>query len=71
MSAPAGWWFPQVPRARVAWVRVLVGSVALLDALFLLSAPRSRAHTPQFYDPVVLAAWLRLPRPARSPHTWT
>lgn len=65
MSALAGWWFPQVPRARVAWVRVLVGSVALLDALFLLTSPRSRAHTPQFYDPVVLATWLHLPPPGR------
>lgn len=58
-----GWWFPRVPRARAAWVRVLLGSVALLDALLLLRAPLHRSGTPQFYDPVVLADLLRLPPP--------
>lgn len=66
MSRVADWFLPALPRARVAWVRVLVGAVALLDALFLLRSPRDRAHTPEFYDPVVLASWLHLPPPGRA-----
>ena len=60
------WWFPMVPRARVAWVRVLIGTVALVDALFLLRSPRDRASTPEFYDPVVLARFLHLPAPGQT-----
>lgn len=63
MSALVRWWLPELPRARVAVVRVLVGVMALLDALLLLSSPRHRALTPQFYDPVVLAQALALPAP--------
>ncbi|WP_134774233.1 hypothetical protein [Ornithinimicrobium flavum] len=60
------WWSPLVPRARVAWVRVLIGTVALVDALFLLRSPRDRVGTPEFYDPVVLAQLLRLPPPGQA-----
>lgn len=60
------WWFPRVPRARVAWVRVVLGAVALIDALFLLRAPLHRSGTPEFYDPVVLGAFLHLPPPTRA-----
>lgn len=63
MTALAGWWLPELPRARVAWVRVIIGTMALVDALFLLSSPRHRAQTPEFYDPVALAAVLGLPAP--------
>lgn len=60
------WWLPSVPRARVAWVRVLIGTVALVDALFLLRSPRDRAGTPdELWTPVVLARLLRLPPPTQ------
>lgn len=65
MTAVVSWWFPQVPRARAAWVRVLLGSVALLDALVLLRAPLHRAGTPEFYAPVVLGRALQLPPPTQ------
>ncbi|MFX0538799.1 hypothetical protein ACQBAT_09025 [Ornithinimicrobium sp. Y1847] len=65
LERAAGWWFPQVPRARVAWVRVLIGTVAAVDALFLLNAPRHRAGTPEFYTPVALARLLQLPAPSQ------
>lgn len=60
------WWFPLVPRARVAWVRVLMGTVALVDGLFLLRSPRDRSGTPEFYEPVVLARLLHLPPPGQT-----
>lgn len=63
MTALIGWWFPALPRARVAWVRLIIGAFALVDALFLLRSPRDRAHTPQFYDPIPLAEVLHLPAP--------
>lgn len=57
------WLLPSLPRARVAWVRSIIAVVAVLDAALLLSTPRSRAHTPDFYDPVPLARFLFLPAP--------
>ena len=63
LRAVSAWWFSPVPRARVAWVRILVGTIALIDALFLLRAPRDRSGTPEFYDPIPVAAALGLPAP--------
>ncbi|TQL51013.1 hypothetical protein [Ornithinicoccus hortensis] len=63
LRAVAGWWVAPVPRARVAWVRVLVGTMALLDALVFLRSPRDRSGTPEFYDPVPVASALGLPAP--------
>lgn len=66
LRAIAGWWVAPVPRARVAWVRVLVGAMALLDAVVFLRSPRDRSGTPEFYDPVPVASALGLPAPTGS-----
>ncbi|MGO0578140.1 hypothetical protein ACTMMA_17160 [Ornithinimicrobium panacihumi] len=58
------WFFPATPRARVAWVRSIVAVFAVVDALFLLTTPRGRAHTPDFYQPVPLAELAHLPAPS-------
>lgn len=66
LRSVAAWFVAPVPRARVAWVRVIIGTVALLDALFLLRSPRDRSGTLEFYDPVPVAAALGLPAPTAS-----
>lgn len=60
------WWFPLLPVARVAWVRAAVALVALLEVLVLLPSPRRRAGMPELYDPVAVAAILRLPAPTTT-----
>lgn len=65
-AAMARWWLPDLPRQRVAWMRVVVAVMCVLDVLLLLPSPRERAGTPQFYDPVPLAEALRLPAPTPS-----
>lgn len=63
VRALASWWLPHLPRQRVAWVRAVVAAMAVLDVLVLLTSPRNRAGTPQFFDPVPLARALHLPAP--------
>lgn len=65
MRSVARWLVAPAPRARVAWVRVLIAVVALLDVLFFLRSPRDRAGTPEFFDPVPLARLLALPAPTQ------
>lgn len=61
LRAFAGWWVPELPRARVAWVRAALAVTAVLDVRFFLSSTADRAGTPEFFAPVVLARWLQLP----------
>lgn len=61
MRAFAAWWVPQLPRARVAWVRAALALMAVVDVRWFLNSTDDRAGTPEFYDPVVLARWLHLP----------
>lgn len=61
LRAFARWWVPELPRARVAWVRAAIALMAVLDVRFFLSSTSERAGTPEFYDPVVLARWMHLP----------
>lgn len=63
LSAVIGWWFPEVPRARLAWCRVVVAVTAVVDIRWILSSPRNRAETPHLYDPIPLARFLHLPAP--------
>lgn len=44
-------------------MRIIIGTVALLDALFLLRSPRDRTSTPEFYDPIPVAGVFGLPAP--------
>lgn len=61
LRAFARWWVPELPRARVAWVRAVLAAMAVLDVRFFLNSTDDRALTPEFFDPVVLARWLQLP----------
>lgn len=61
LRAVGRWWVPELPRARVAWVRAALAVMAVIDVRFFLSGTRDRAGTPEFYDPVVVAGWLGLP----------
>lgn len=61
LRAFARWWVPELPRARVAWVRAALAIMAVLDVRYFLNSTDDRAGTPEFYDPVVLARWLQLP----------
>lgn len=69
VRAATGWWLPLLPRQRVAWLRAVVAVTAVVDAAFLLTSPRNRAGTPEFYEPVPLARLLQLPAPTPT-STW-
>jgi len=46
-----------------------VAVTAVVDATFLLTSPRNRTGTPEFYEPVPLARLLQLPAPTPT-STW-
>lgn len=56
-----GWLVPELPRARVAWVRAALAVMTVLDVRFFLNATGDRGGTPELFQPVVLAQWLHLP----------
>ncbi|TDD79711.1 hypothetical protein [Actinomadura rubrisoli] len=58
------WWYGPVPRARIAWLRI-IGYVFLpFDMLLLTSSSMAHARLPaDLYQPVRLARWLHLPAP--------
>jgi hypothetical protein len=55
------WWVPELPRARVAWVRAALAIMAVIDVRLFLNSTGDRADTPEFFDPVMAARWLHLP----------
>ncbi|MFE9107116.1 hypothetical protein [Actinomadura geliboluensis] len=58
------WWFGPVPRARIAWLRVLGYVFLPFDMLLLTSSSLSHARLPaDLYQPVLLARLLHLPAP--------
>ncbi len=59
--AVLSWLVPELPRARVAWVRSALAIMAVLDVRFFLSSTDDRAGTPELFQPVVVAQWLHLP----------
>lgn len=58
------WWFRPVPRARIAWLRI-IGYVFLpFDMLLLTSSSLAHARLPaDLYQPVLLGRLLHLPAP--------
>ncbi len=64
------WWFGPVPRARVAWLRI-IGYVFLpFDMLLLTSSSLAHARLPaDLYQPVLLGCCCTCPRPRRGPCT--
>ncbi|WP_067468748.1 hypothetical protein [Actinomadura macra] len=58
------WWYGPMPRARIAWLRI-IGYVFLpFDMLLLTSSSMAHARLPaDLYQPVRLARWLHLPAP--------
>ena len=63
MRRVVDWWCPELPLARVAWMRVVLAVTAVVDISVILSSPRHRAATPELYDPIPLARLLQLPAP--------
>ncbi|WP_432510235.1 hypothetical protein [Kineococcus sp. SYSU DK001] len=63
MNRLAGFLVPALPRARVAWLRLLLACFALLDALFLTKHVFSHVHVGAFWRPTLLGRVLHLPPP--------
>jgi hypothetical protein len=64
-STPWGrWWYAPIPRARVAWLRILAYGFLPFDMLLLTNSTLAHAELPaDLYQPVRLARWLHLPAP--------
>jgi len=63
----AQWWFPEVPLARIALLRLAVFGFAVVDVLLLRTAGWYHGHAdPTWYEPLVVGELLRLP-PASVP----
>ncbi len=64
MSAVVRWWYAPVPRARVAWLRLLAYVFLIFDMLLLTSSSLAHARLPHdLYRPVLLARVLHIPAP--------
>ncbi|HEX2063076.1 MAG TPA: HTTM domain-containing protein, partial [Acidimicrobiales bacterium] len=58
------WWFEPVPRARVAWLRIVLGTFVWLDVLVTTPWVAGHAGVPAgLYQPLFVARVLGLPRP--------
>ncbi|WP_329520386.1 hypothetical protein [Spirillospora sp. NBC_01491] len=58
------WWYGPIPRARIAWLRVIAYVFLPFDMLLLTSSSLAHARLPaDLYQPVRLARWLHLPAP--------
>ncbi|MFD0686348.1 hypothetical protein [Actinomadura fibrosa] len=58
------WWYGPVPRARIAWLRIIGYGFLPFDMLLLTSSSMAHARLPaDLYQPVRLARWLHLPAP--------
>lgn len=63
----ADWWFPEVPLARIALLRLAVFGFVVVDVLWLRTAGWYHGHAdPTWYEPLVVGDLLRLP-PASVP----
>ncbi|SEG89205.1 hypothetical protein SAMN04489712_12341 [Thermomonospora echinospora] len=64
MRALGRWWYPPVPRARIAWLRILAYGFLPFDMLLLTNSTLAHAHLPpSLYQPVLLARLVHLPAP--------
>lgn len=64
MTALASWWFPAVPRARVAWLRSFVGVFVWLDVFWLRPWVADRGEVPGvLYRELTIGRLLHLPTP--------
>lgn len=64
MGAVAAWWFPAVPRARIAWLRTFLYSFIWLDLLVLRPWVHDHGDVPGvLYRPLAIGELLHLPRP--------
>jgi vitamin K-dependent gamma-carboxylase-like protein len=58
------WWFTPIPRARIAWLRVLACAFLPFDMLVITRSALSHARVPaDLYQPVLLARLVHLPAP--------
>jgi Vitamin K-dependent gamma-carboxylase len=60
-----GWFLPSLPLARVAWLRVFVYAVVVLDVLVFTAFPIGHGGVPaELYQPLPFREWLHLPQPS-------
>lgn len=58
------WWFPAVPRSRVAWLRTILYAFVWLDILVMRPWVREHGDVPAaFYKPLAIGDLLHLPTP--------
>lgn len=63
-TSDGSWWFPPVPRARVAWLRRLLYGFVVVDVVVTTSWVRDHAHVPaELHQPLALGRFLGLPAP--------
>ncbi|ABS02483.1 hypothetical protein [Kineococcus radiotolerans] len=62
-GAVAAFLVPALPRARVAWLRLLLAVFAVLDATLLTNHVLPHVHVPEFWRPTLLGRLLHLPAP--------
>lgn len=61
------WWFPAIPRARVAWLRTFLYSFIWLDLLLLRPWVRDHGSLPGgLYEPLAIGNLLPLPTPTTT-----
>ena len=61
------WWFEPMPRARVAWLRIIVYAFVPIDVLLTTSWVLRHADVPaELYQPLYVARVLSLPVPTES-----
>lgn len=59
-----GWFFPELPVARIAWLRRFVYAIVLLDVLVLTRFPIGHGEVPaDLYKPLPIREWF-LPQPS-------
>ena len=64
-----GWWFPPMPRARIAWLRTALYAFVWLDVIVLRPWVRDHGDVPGIlYKPLAIGDLLHLPTPT---HTFT
>jgi hypothetical protein len=62
-----GWWFPAMPRARVAWLRTFLYAFIWLDVLLLRPWVREHGDLPGvLYDPLRIGELFHLPTPTAT-----
>jgi hypothetical protein len=64
MRAAANWFTPAIALARIAWLRTVLYLFVILDMHFFARDTLLKGQSPGFYEPLLLARLLDLPKPS-------